>query len=351
MIFGMLCTTKKELTMNKKFISLLILLFGILLLQTSFAITNIKPKQHFIIDTDMDFDDWLAIIYMLNQQDISVDAITVVGTGAASCSAGVKNAKSIIKLTGKSGIEVSCGREKVKNKPLLVDNEYRRQVDKLYDINLPNNNESIYQGKAVDLLSTQLKTQSHAVNILAIGPLTNIADLIEQNPLLAKQKIDRLYIMGGAISVAGNIHDANPKYDNRTAEWNIFADVAAADKVFSSGIPITLIPLDATAQVPITNQFYGEFQKRQKNPKAQFSYQVLSKVLSEGPSYFWDPLAAVVASQHSVATFENKRLKVITSPGSDYGRITITDDGWEVQVCTDINKKIFYQQLADGIAT
>jgi inosine-uridine nucleoside N-ribohydrolase len=45
-----------------------------------------------IIDTDMDANDWMAILYLLTRLDVSVAAITVTGTGEAHCEPGIKEA-------------------------------------------------------------------------------------------------------------------------------------------------------------------------------------------------------------------------------------------------------------------
>src|SRR5512144_2201583 len=64
-----------------------------------------------IVDTDMAPDDWMAILYLLQRQDISVQAITVAGTGEAHCGPGVRNALGLAALAGQPNIPVACGRE------------------------------------------------------------------------------------------------------------------------------------------------------------------------------------------------------------------------------------------------
>ncbi len=78
--------------------------------------------------------------------------------------------------------------------------------------------------------------------ILAIGPLTNLSTLLKQDPKLLA-KVGRIVVMGGAVWYKGNV--------TPHAEFNFHRDPAAAAAVLSSGLPITVVPLDVTRQVAI----------------------------------------------------------------------------------------------------
>src|SRR5207302_1018609 len=80
-----------------------------------------------------------------------------------------------------------------------------------------------------------------SLTICALGPLTNIAMALVKAPEIAAG-IAELVVMGGASQALGNMTPA--------AEFNIHADPLAAALVFDSAVPITLIPLDLTHQVP-----------------------------------------------------------------------------------------------------
>lgn len=64
-----------------------------------------------------------------------------------------------------------------------------------------------------------------------------------------------IYIMGGAVESSGNLIEVDQTIKNTTAEWNIYVDPKAADNVFRSGVPITMVGLDVTNQVPVTPAF------------------------------------------------------------------------------------------------
>ena len=61
--------------------------------------------------------------------------------------------------------------------------------------------------------------------------------------------------MGNALDIPGNIKEIAMWKANTTAEWNFFCDPLAAKKVLGSGVPVWLVPLDATNQVPVTRDF------------------------------------------------------------------------------------------------
>ncbi len=99
-------------------------------------------------------------------------------------------------------------------------------------------------GSAVNFLDGTLRQMSGTTTIVAIGPLTNIAALLQKDPAIAR-KISRIVLMGGSI-YHGYGDDPTP-----VAEYNIAADPAAAQKVFSSGVHILMVPLDVTAMLQL----------------------------------------------------------------------------------------------------
>jgi purine nucleosidase len=92
--------------------------------------------------------------------------------------------------------------------------------------------ESVYEKAA--------KKHEKQLVIIAIGPLTNLAALIAKHPEVLK-RVGRIVVMGGAVWCPGNI--------TPHAEFNIYRDPAAAAVVFTSGLPITVVPLDVTRQI------------------------------------------------------------------------------------------------------
>lgn len=80
---------------------------------------------------------------------------------------------------------------------------------------------------------------------MATGPLSNLAYALDKYPATAA-KIARVWWMGGALNVPGNVYQAN---SDGSAEWNAFWDPAALGVVWNSSVPLTLVPLDGTNKV------------------------------------------------------------------------------------------------------
>ena len=112
---------------------------------------------------------------------------------------------------------------------------------------------------AADLLADTIAAAPGDIVVIALGPLTNLAEAFQADPTLAGQ-IKQIVIMGGALDAPGNVADENEGISNQYAEWNFFADPVAADIVLASGAPIVLVPLDATNDVPFTRSFYQRLQ-------------------------------------------------------------------------------------------
>jgi len=103
---------------------------------------------------------------------------------------------------------------------------------------------------AIDFLVERLRDPSRPVDVLAIGALTNLAGVLARQEKLAG--VRSLVIMGGAVDVPGNL---GAQIDNKTSEWNVYADPGAAREVLAAGLPVLLVPLDATNDVKVDAAF------------------------------------------------------------------------------------------------
>src|SRR3989304_3095078 len=173
-----------------------------------------------IIDTDMAFDDWLGILYLLQRPDIQVVAITVVGTGEAHCTPGMQHALELIQLAGENGIPVACGRETALAGGHEFPIEWRNNVDNLAGLDLPDSAELPQTVDAVELLNELISSRSEKLLVLTLGPLTNLAEVLAATPALADH-IETMYVMGGAVEVGGNVFGED---GSLPAEWNFYAN-------------------------------------------------------------------------------------------------------------------------------
>jgi inosine-uridine nucleoside N-ribohydrolase len=194
-----------------------------------------------LIDTDPGIDDAAAILMALASPEIELVGLTTVA-GNVSLPKTTKNALRICELAG-ADIPVAAGaRDPLVQSIVRRDEESVHGADGLGDGTLFEPARQPVAEHAIDFIARL--AQQEPLTIAAIGPLTNIAMLLARYPDVV-DRIERLVIMGGA-RLEGNATPA--------AEFNIWLDPEAAARVFSSGIPIALFPLDITHQAVMTRQ-------------------------------------------------------------------------------------------------
>jgi len=309
---------------------------------------NEKPV---ILDTDMSPDSWMAILYLARCPDVALRAITVAGTGESHGSRGARNALALLTLAGKPNIPVTYGRKTpLRGKhsfPLIM----RYAMDIMLGLSLPSSPNPPTGPAAVELLTSLIQSSPQKTILVAVGPLTNVAETLGAQPALV-DKLEMIYIMGGAVDVPGNIRAVAMWNRNSVAEWNIYCDPYAANLVFESGAPITLVPLDVTNQVPLTLAFYNRLEADRVTPEAGFVHKILSRLkptIRTHEYYFWDPLTAAVATNENLAMFRRRRLKVIHEEGLESGRTLATDSGADIRVCTAVDNARFEQVFLDTL--
>ena len=205
--------------------------------------SNLAPiPRPIIIDSDPGQDDAVAILLALaSPEELEVLAITAVA-GNVPLDLTVTNSLSLVELAGRSDVPVYRGsvRPMVKT---LVTAEYVHGPTGLDGADLPPPSITAQPGHAVDKIIEILMSRDDQVTVCTLGPLTNIGLALIRDPEIA-DKIDRLVIMGGGFFEGGNT--------TPTAEFNIYVDPHAAHVVFTSGIPIVMMPLDVTHQALTT---------------------------------------------------------------------------------------------------
>jgi inosine-uridine nucleoside N-ribohydrolase len=205
------------------------------------------------------------------------------------------------------------------------------------------------------LLTDKILSMPDKVTIIALGPLTNLAEALQSAPEI-KENIAMVYIMGAAVDVPGNVGFSHAGIDNSVAEWNIYVDPHAAAIVLQSGVPVTLVPLDATNHVPVTTNFIERLKDDRQTPEARFVYDVLSQTqyydfVKSGTYYFWDPLAAALLTDNSLAAFETRTVTVIEEEGNHSGQTQASESGASVRMAGDVDAKRFEQLFLDTLNT
>lgn len=202
-----------------------------------------------LIDTDPGIDDALALLLALLSPELQVLALTTV-SGNVPVDTATRNVFTVLSLVpSATAVPVAEGARR----PRCREPAYAPHIhgkDGLGDLETVRNGAgrrrypppdvNLSQRSADDEILHRIRRSPEPVTLIALGPLTNIADAVDKDPETLS-RLERLVIMGGAVTVSGNITPA--------AEFNLFVDPEAARRVFESGLPITLVPLDVTQQV------------------------------------------------------------------------------------------------------
>jgi len=175
---------------------------------------------------------------------------------------------------------------------------------------------------AVDFIVETVKANPHQITILAIGPLTNIAQATKRNPEIIPL-IKQIIYMGGAVHVPGN--------STKAAEFNWWFDPDAAQEVVRLPIPQVVIPLDVTNTVQLTKSIYDRIAHAAKPTVVTALYQKLTGYGFDGkhgfetdPNYtqnVWDTLTIAYLLDPKFATESHDEfVDVIAKPGIEDGR-------------------------------
>jgi inosine-uridine nucleoside N-ribohydrolase len=303
------------------------------------------PLVPVVIDTDMSHDDAMAILYLLQHDDVEVQAITVTGTGMARLEAGTRNALGLLTLAGRDDVVVARGGDTplAGDNPSFIPEAWRDDADALLGVALPQSSLAASTTPAAELLRETIRNSPHPVTVVTLGPLTNAAQALMDEPAIA-ENIGHIYIMGGAVDVAGNVQYGGDE-TNPYAEWNIFLDPTAARFVLESAAPITLVPLDATDSVPGTVAYAQRMAAEARTPEAEFVAALLAK-LEEAQAlddwfYFWDALAAAISTTPTLATVEQRVIQVVTADGTESGRTMPDSAGVTIGVATAADAAAF----------
>ena len=220
--------------------------------------------QRILIDTDPGVDDALAILFALRSPELHIEAMTTV-CGNVSVEQATQNLFTIFGLLDLNEYPVIAQGEAAPLIKPLVTATHVHGDDGLgntnYLINADDNPVYIPADidpsslSGVDLILEMAARYSDELIIVALGPLTNLAKAIRKDPT-KMQRLRKIVMMGGAFEEYGNV--------TTTAEFNIFVDPHAAHEVFQFGVPIHIVPLDATHQVVLTGErLHAEIEDRE----------------------------------------------------------------------------------------
>lgn len=199
-----------------------------------------------ILDVDPGIDDALAICTALLDPRLDVVAITAVG-GNVSPEQATRNVQMVVAQIDPPRLP-RIGMASAPDEGLPVDGRHLFGLDGLGGSEfVVAERQHLHPSEKV--ICDEVRAAPHAVTIVALGPLTNIARAFVRDPELPSL-VGRVVIMGGTIAGPGNITPA--------AEFNMFCDPRSARAVFRSPSTKTLVPLDVTNRVVLTYDLFNQ---------------------------------------------------------------------------------------------
>ena len=273
------------------------------------------PRKKIVIDTDPGIDDALAIFLALASPELEVVGLTTV-FGNVSVDLCTRNALALLQIAGRDDIPVAEGAAHPLAGPYLGPVPQIHGDDGQGNGGVPTPRRAALAEPAADFICRVAAESPGEITLVAVGPLTNLAEALTQRPALA-QDVHEVVVMGGAAFVPGN---ATPY-----AEANIHNDPEAADVVFAAAWRVVMVGLDVTHRAFLTNADAAKIMSAPNDVSRHIgkALPLYQKFFADEHQldgvYLHDPSAVAYAADPSLFTTRPHPLRVETK-GDDRGR-------------------------------
>ena len=295
-----------------------------------------------VIDTDPGTDDALALIMALNSPELDIQGLTTVG-GNARLADTTRNTLALMSDLGRPHMPVARGA----SRPMKGGFQYAYYYHGPggLTVSLPKAMAGPRPLRATDYLISIGYSFPSDLLLIALGPLTNVARALQQEPRLTGW-LQEIVVMGGAVEVAGNV--------TPYAEFNIYNDPHAANVVFGSGVPVTLVGLDVCRQVAFER---GDRAWLEANGSGG---RLASRILTgwfdlhpdESEYILCDPLAMAAAIEPDLLETETATVVVETEDSGRYGQTRAEYGGGSVKVARRVDveraRALILERLGTG---
>lgn len=332
--------------MNKVLIGLTSFLLLVTGCSTSEKENKVEQKQEtktvkMILDLDTGIDDAMALAYAVGCPDIELIGVTGI-YGNVSLKTSVQNSLDLLGMLNHDEVPVFEGVAQAQNEKKVYEasevGKFIHGNNGLGNVEIAHSERKVESQNAIDFIIESAKKYGKDLMIVAVGPMTNINAAIKKEPKLSEM-VGGIVIMGGALIVEGNV--------SPVAEANIFQDPFAANELFQSGTPLTMVGLDVTQRTNLTKKDTQIWRNLNTESGKAFADIVDYYIDAYGESApelagcaLHDPLAAAVAVYPNLVKTLKLHMKVGTGE-KDWGR-TIGENGKmnnpnpNVAVCVDV---------------
>lgn len=277
-------------------------------------------KLKIILDTDIgdDIDDAWALAFVISYENFAPLGVTIAHGNTPQRA---KIACKMLHVAKRDDIPVFVGR-KTNDK---VFQQYCWAED--FTASKP------AKKAAADFIVETVKRYPGEVTLLAIGPLQNIADAIRKEPNLGKY-VKRVVLMSGCV------YGASFSPGKPVREWNVYQSTADAQLVYSAGLPLTIVPLDATTFVQLSDQ--ERKQVADHDSPLTYSLEILYRLWLSSPTQrmtLHDQLA--VAEAASPGAFFAKQETLLLRVDDEGNTRIDPERGKAVRVCLEPKRDEF----------
>jgi purine nucleosidase len=305
------------------------------------AVPSDSPAGHgpvpVVYDSDLDFDDAATLLFLCQahkQRRIDLRAVTVVNNGIGTAGRSLTHARTILRKCGLPRLPVADGSATgVHPAPPEARETFERVLTgALDDADQPN---QPAQMTAAQLIARSVLASPEPVTVLATGPLSNVAAALRENRNVA-QRIARLYVMGGAFNVSGNLFGSTTEGFDNTQEVNLWIDPHAADSVFATMPParVRIVPLDATNHAMITQAYIDRLGASARTVEADLVHAIVTQpdmppLIELDIMFWWDALTAaslVLGPDDDLVPYRLRNVDVVLG-GASSGRTIDTPGG------------------------
>ncbi|TYP75450.1 nucleoside hydrolase [Paenibacillus methanolicus] len=297
-----------------------------------------------IIDCDTGIDDALAILYALRAPNVHIEGITTV-FGNTPVEQAADNTLRLLALANPGyEIPVALGATRALVREPGTFAPHVHGENGIGNAELAPSPQKPVGESAADFIVRKANEQPGEIVLVTLGRLTNVAHALDKDPELTR-KLKKVVVMGGNVLVPGNI--------TPVAEANIWGDPEAADQVFTSGLPVTMVGLDVTLKTRITEEhlkYLNRFGREENKAMIAFMEQSLTYYFNFyrdvnyylGSAPMHDPLALMVALQPDLVTYRRMKVRVECQSPLTLGMVVADlrpqpTVGSEIEVAIDVD--------------
>lgn len=299
-------------------------------------------------DHDGGVDDLVSLFLLLQMKDLRLIGVSAIGADSYLEPA-VSASRKIINRFSNRALDVAPSYERGKNP---FPKEWRMHA--FFVDALPILNESRIEQRsgeseleAYQDIIEKVNESPEPVTLLFTGPLTDLAKALHTEPHLS-HNIERLVWMGGTFLTKGNVEE--PEHDG-TAEWNAFWDPEAVQTVFASDIPIDMVALESTNQVPLTVDVRQYWADRRHHVGVDFlgvcyaAVPPLTHFITNSTYFLWDVLTTAFVGKPDLVKSEAVQVEVIPHGPSQGRTVKVVEGGRTVNIVNDVDRHSFFEYM------